>query len=462
VRPIEVLLLVLTCAGVARVLTPLRPRPAVAAGLGLATLGTLGAHLLVERPRWQLLPVYVVALASVALSAVDGLQRSEASRRRAPVLGAVLLALLGGAAGWALPVTELREPTGPMPVGTTSTTFVDEGREDPYGDGGEPRRLALQVWYPAAEGTVHDPAAWIDEPGPFASIAAEQLDLPAFALGHVGLVRTHATRDAPIALGGPWPLVVYAHGWTGFRNVHSTQLESLASHGYVVAAVDHAPGALAALHPGGEVVPLEPDALPSGVPEQEYDEASRLLVDTFAQDMGSVVARVTGDGRFADRIDHDRLAMIGHSTGGGAAILACGRQPACRAVVGFDSWVEPLSDELVGQGLERPLLSVRSEEWTGGANDRRLRRLHAASHEASTAISIVGSTHRDFTLLPMLSPLAPRLGLSGPTGGEDIHRIVDEWTVAFLDHHVHAEVVEPMPDRPDHEEVTVEWSPALG
>jgi dienelactone hydrolase len=461
VRPIEVLLLLLTCAGVARVLTPLRPRPTVAAGVGLATLGALGAHVLVEGPRWQLLPVYVVALASLTLAAVDGAQRSEASRRRAPVVLAVVLALLGGAVAWALPVTELREPTGPMPVGTTSTTFVDEDRVDPYGDGGEPRRLALQVWYPAA-GTVHEPAAWIDDPGTFASIAAEELDMPAFALGHVGLVRTHATRDAPLAPGGGWPLVVYAHGWTGFRNVHTTQLESLASHGYVVAAVDHAPGALAAMHPGGEVVPLEADALPSGVPEEEYDEAARLLMATFADDMGSVVAQVSDDERFADRVDGERLAMIGHSTGGGAAILACGREPACRAVVGFDSWVEPLSDELVAQGLQQPLLSVRSEEWTGGANDRRLRRLHAASHEASTAISIAGTTHRDFTLLPMLSPLAPRLGLSGPTGGDDAHRIVDDWTVAFLDHHLDGEIVEPLVDAPNHEEVTVEWSSGVG
>jgi pimeloyl-ACP methyl ester carboxylesterase len=198
--------------------------------------------------------------------------------------------------------------------------------------------------------------------------------------------------------------------------------------------------------------------LPSGVPDEEYEDASRLLVATFAEDMGSVVARVTGDERFAGHLDEDRLAMIGHSTGGGAAILACGREPACRGAVGFDAWVEPLSDELVGRGLERPLLSVRSEEWTGGVNDRRLRRLHAASHEASTAISIAGSTHRDFTLLPLLSPLAPQLGLSGPTGGEDIHRIVDDWTVAFLEHHLDGEAVEPLEAPPDHEEVTVDWS----
>jgi predicted dienelactone hydrolase len=458
VRAFEVLLLVLTCAGVARVLTPWRANALLAVGVGAATLTAFGAHLTLERPRWQLLPVYVVALAAVGLATADGLRPCGATRRRAPVVCAVLFALLGGAAGWALPVTQLSEPSGPYPVGTTTTTIVDDSREDPYRDDGAPRRLALQLWYPASVRAESAPSPWIEQPGELASVAAEWLDLPSFALGHLGLVTSHATRDVPIASGDGRPLVLYSHVWSGFRNVHSTQLESLASHGYVVAAVDHAPGSLAALHPGGEVVPIEPEALPTGVPEEQYEAASELLLTTFADDLGSVLAHVVDDERFDGRVDTRRIAMIGHSTGGGAAILACGREPGCHAAVGFDPWVEPLADEVVGQGLEQPLLSIRSEEWTGRRNDARLRRLHAASHEASAPIAIAGSTHRDFTLLPMLTPLAPRIGLSGPTGGAQIHRIVDDWTVAFLDHHLRGEPEDPLQSPPDHPEVTIDRS----
>jgi hypothetical protein len=461
VRAIEVLLLVLTCAGAARVLTPLRARVPLAAGLAGATAVALVAHLGLERPRWQLLPLYLVALASAGVAARDAMRPSGETRRRAPALLGVLLALLGGAVGWALPVTELREPTGPRPVGTTTITLVDESREDPYRDG-EHRRLALQVWYPTSDEAEHEPAAWVDQPAAFASIAADWLDMPAFTLRHVGLVTTHATRDAPVAAGERRPLVVYAHGWTGFRNVHSTLLESLASHGYVVAAADHAPGALAALHPDGEVVPLDARALPSGVPDEEYDRASELLVTTFADDMASVVSRLTDDERFAEHIDPGRIAMIGHSTGGGAAILACGREQGCGTAVGFDPWVEPLGNEHIGQGIDRPLLSIRSEEWADKPNDIRLRRLHAASHEASVPIAITGATHRDFTLLPMLTPLAARIGLSGPAGGEQIHEIVDDWTVAFLDHHLREGAEDPLPNPPTHEEVTVDRALAGG
>jgi predicted dienelactone hydrolase len=455
VRPIEVLLLLLTCAGVARVLTPWRRIPAVALVVGGATLAAFGAHLLLERPRWQLLPAYAIALASVGLAASDGLRPCEASRRRAPAACAVALTLLGGALGWALPVVELTAPSGPYAVGTTTTTLVDAHRDDPYRAGGEPRRLALQLWYPAEEGAAPGRSAWIDEPRAFASAAAAWLDLPAFALSHLGLVSAHATRDAPAA-AGTRPVVLYAHGWSGFRNIHSTQMESLASHGYVVAAVDHVPGALASVYPDGEVVPIDPAALPSDVGEDEYQDASERLVDTFADDLSSTLDHLREDPALAGRIDRGRVAMIGHSTGGGAAILACARERTCRAVVGYDPWVEPLPDDAVGAGLDRPLLSLRSEEWVGNGNDRRLRRLHAASDASSAPVAIAGATHGDFTLLPMLTPLSSRLGMSGPTGGETIHEIVDDWTVAFLDHHLRDDPDDPVESPPDHSQATVD------
>jgi dienelactone hydrolase len=456
VRTIEVLLLVLACAGVARMLTPWRRYAPVAVVVAGTTLAAFAAHLALERPRWQLVPVYVVALATVGLAAADALRPCDPTRRRAPALCAVAFALAGAATGWALPVAQLTAPDGPYGVGTTTTTVVDDSRNDPYREGIQSRRLALQVWYPTAEGGATDPSPWIEEPGAFGSVAAAWLDLPPFALNHLGLVTSHATRDAPLATGNGRPLILYSHGWSGFRNVHSTQLESLASHGYIVAAVDHVPGALASVYPDGEVVPINPDALPSGVPEDEYEAASERLLRTFAEDLDSAMDHMLDWPEFAASIDRGRVAMIGHSTGGGAAILACGRSRACRTVVGYDPWVEPLPTETVGDGLDRPLLSIRSEEWVGNGNDTRLRRLHAASHESSAPVAIQGATHRDFTLLPMLTPLATRLGMSGPTGGETIHEIVDDWTLAFLDHHLRDDPDDPVASPPDHAEVRID------
>lgn len=48
-------------------------------------------------------------------------------------------------------------------------------------------------------------------------------------------------RDTPIK-GGKMPLVVFTHGMAGMSQSYSHYLGSIASHGYVVAAVEHRDG----------------------------------------------------------------------------------------------------------------------------------------------------------------------------------------------------------------------------
>src|SRR6185503_5950050 len=50
---------------------------------------------------------------------------------------------------------------------------------------------------------------------------------------------TPETRDAAVdAIGGPYPLIVFAHGFTASRVQSGQYTRHLASHGYVVASPD--------------------------------------------------------------------------------------------------------------------------------------------------------------------------------------------------------------------------------
>jgi hypothetical protein len=44
--------------------------------------------------------------------------------------------------------------------------------------------------------------------------------------------------------------------------------------------------------------------------------------------------------------------------------------------------------------------------------------------------------HVDMNDVPLLSPLASRLGVSGPIGGQRAHNIVNAYSVAFFDRHL--------------------------
>jgi hypothetical protein len=51
-------------------------------------------------------------------------------------------------------------------------------------------------------------------------------------------------------------------------------------------------------------------------------------------------------------------------------------------------------------------------------------------------MTIAGTSHLDFTDVPMLTPIAAQLGLKGPLSGPRVLRIVDDYSLAFFDQYL--------------------------
>jgi dienelactone hydrolase len=269
--------------------------------------------------------------------------------------------------------------------------------------------------------------------------------------------------DAPALTGALLPVIVLSHGWTGFRIVQADLAEQLASAGYVVAAPDHTYGALLASFPDGRSVPLDPDALPDWerTPEDVYERRSRTLLSTFAGDLTLVLDTLDASppAVLEGRLDPTKVAFLGHSTGGGASIAACAVTPRCAAVVGFDPWVEPVDPDVRRTGLSAPLLSLRTEDWTERPNEAALSALHARQRTRGAQegrVLIQGALHRDYTLIPALSPLGRLLGLEGATPGSVTRAATLVWTQRFLDHHLRGIGSDPLLDPPTLEATTLE------
>ncbi len=488
-RPLELALVLAVVAAAVRPWTPWRRSRWAALLLALAAVAVAAAQVVVEGARWQLAPAWVAVGGLVLVALRDALHRygppvddtatgtpvgasrpeprpeddTPTERRPRPfIVPLVLLAALSAGLAWSLPVITLPEPSGPFRVGTTTTVVVGADRVERYGpEPGGPRVLPVQVWYPAHEVADNEPAPWLLAREVVTDATARDAGLPGFTLGHLAMVSSHAVLDAPLAPVDGLSLVLYSHGWSGFREIHASQLESLASHGYLVVAADHTYGALATELPHGTIAELDPDTLPSGATQEVYDDAAEQLVATFAADLEAIMTAVLEEDLLGDLVDAELLeghpvGFIGHSTGGGAAVLTCSRDPRCGAVVGYDPWVEPVPDEVVGGEFDTPLLSLRSEEWVDNDNDVRLRRLHAGATAAEGRVEVAGLRHRDLTLLPLLSPLSARLGLSGPLADAEALDIIDRWTVGFLDHHLRGIGLDPLVAPPSGHRTFVE------
>jgi dienelactone hydrolase len=411
--------------------------------IGLAAAATL-LHVFVEGSRWQLTPVYVTVLGLTLMALRHPLFSTPLPDRatlagpvaRAGALTTVILLVASGAMALSLPVPVIEAPEGPWAVGTRSFVLVDSSRDERWSEADDDvRQFPVQVWYPT-NATAGTRAPLTERPDVLASAAADWLGLPGFSLSHLGLVTTSSIVNAPLAPAGadPWPVVVYSHGWGGFRAQHLSLVQRLAANGYVVFAIDHTYGALASVFPDGHAIRIDLDTLPAEPPEA-YEEAARTIVTTFAGDIQFLVGRVRNDELpmpigSAD-LALERIGLVGHSAGGGAAAVACARISSCGAVISFDPWLTPAPEDILAAGLPVPLLSVRSEEWIGSPNDDALRRLHAGSGD-QRLLRIVGSVQRDFSMASDLTPLAEQVGLTGATGGQRVRQIVEELTLDTL------------------------------
>jgi len=414
-----------------------RPRRGIVTGLLL--IATV-LQIQIEGFRWQMVPLYAVAmgLAGGDLLFID--RSLRLTRRLARGLFGLAGVGLAAALAVMLPVPELPVPPGPETIGTVTVELVDVEREEIYGETpGGPRRFMAQVWYPAQPSDGIEPLPWSEDWDVVAPAMSRRLGAPSWFLDYLKYTISNGYPSIPIA-DGTFPVVIYSHGWTGFRTIAINQIETLVSNGYMVIAIDHTYGAVATRLTNGEVIEHDPAALPDEevVGEEAYAEASATLVSTFAADIVTVLntleqGEAGAFGAVAASADLTRIGVYGHSTGGGAAIQVCLEDPRCAAVLGLDPWVEPLSDRVIKLTATRPALFMRSDEWRGNENDNLLRGIAGRSETVTYWLGVDGAEHNDFVAAPLLSPIGAQLGLKGPIPTGRILPIIDNYLLGFFD-----------------------------
>ena len=152
------------------------------------------------------------------------------------------------------------------------------------------RSLTLEVWYPAA------------------SSAQKTTYINETRSGQVFEVQADASRDAPIANADTdFPVIVISHGYTGYRTLMFYLGEHLASHGYVVAAIDHT------------------DSTNKDVnfAENPYSGFPSTLLNR-SRDQVFTLNSISENTFFKESVDASKAGIIGYSMGGYGAVSTVG------------------------------------------------------------------------------------------------------------------------------------------
>ena len=446
-RPLELTLSILTILVIVTYFVPQVSPQVKYKILPIILVVVAAAQLLFEGFRWQLVPLFGGILLIILVAAL------KASGWGAGILFGLggLLAAIAIIGGTLLPVPKPYKITGQYQVGTTTAYLADTSRQEIYGnDPNAPRELMVQVWYPAEPTRDSVRSQWMPSIKSAAPAIATYIGLPSFALDHLKYVKANAFIDAP-PVAGEHPVLIFSHGWAGFKEQNIFQVEELASHGYIVVGINHTYGAILSVFPDGREIPRSPDALPSGVSQAEYDVASNKLVRQWAGDIAFVLDTLESTdanaalGLVAGKMDLGEVGIFGHSTGGGATAEFCATDTRCKAALAMDLWSEPVSMSALEAGLNAPLMLMHSSDWDlddPANNYGRIGILVDNSTNDVYEFTIQGTEHYDFSSLPLLSPLTVQLGLKGPIPGDLGLEIINTYSVHFFDQALRGEATD--------------------
>lgn len=319
-----------------------------------------------------------------------------------PVLACLLLCLN------ALAATAATTAEAPYRVGYRVIDLVN------LADG---RPLSVAVWYPTAA----MPAAHV----------------------YGGSTRGQVAVDAAPLAAGPYPLLVFSHGYGGSGLGAVFLCETLAARGWIVAAPDHHDRYSAVRIRGGQQTDFDRLAL--------FRHASEIASSTPADrpryayrldEMQAALDGMTASRDFGPLIDPARIAVGGHSFGGYTALGVAGTLPErhdkrIKAVLLFSTGAGAyLYDAHELRTVSVPVmlfLGAKEEQQTRGK--QTMTQLSAKIFDNLAGpkyfLEVQGANHFSFN-----NRFSNNIGARLMSGSEAQFEVIRRYAIAFLEKHV--------------------------
>lgn len=317
---------------------------------------------------------------------------------------------------------------GPYAVGVQTITITDVERERP---------LTVDVTFPLVEGATGDPQR-------YTFVTGDYYESP----------RAVAATADQISPDGPFPLVVYTHGSGGLRYIHSDYTETLASHGYLVVAADHAGNTSVDQFAGTE------DDRATIAYNRPRDV--QVLIDSMLNPESTETAGFVGS------VNPEQIAVTGHSLGGYATYAVVSGMANEAGTVQPDERIDALiplapalgdgdpgssllvADQLVNVDVPT-LVMVGTDDASTPPSPNVDRAVAETSSEIVYRVDLVAAEHQSFTDVCDYQDFFPQLenptqavidvidefALAGCSEGdmpiERVKEITNTFAVAFLD-----------------------------
>ncbi|XP_034256826.1 platelet-activating factor acetylhydrolase-like [Thrips palmi] len=217
-----------------------------------------------------------------------------------------------------------------------------------------------------------------------------------------------------------FPVVVFSHGLGASKFFYSGTYTELASHGFIVAALEHRDRSACATYyyasPQDHLkskrtwikhhkMGFGPENFPARVKQLKVraTECSRTLDLLEQLNVGQEIKNLASDEfsleSLKGRLDFDKAVMMGHSFGGATSLLTLYKDPRFKVGVILDSWMYTLKDEPdIPGSIKQPLLFINTETFHIDSNITTMQKFVNAPHDAERELHTIRmTTHENQT-----------------------------------------------------------------
>lgn len=239
-------------------------------------------------------------------------------KRNLTITGVLFLVIITYAAWQVFSTVEFDMPSGPYAVGTFGVEITDSSRTENLSPN-EPRsrHLLLQFWYPAEKISGLKKAKYHPNPDVFLSDVSKLFpDIPQLFLKRLANATTNAYTNAPLSVAeNNYPAIIFSHGMDGMRFLNTCQMEELASHGYIVASIEHTFSASGTVFSDGSKGGVTPYEL------MENEDFGNAMVDKWSADQVFAInylEKINNDPRnfFYGKLDVGKIGILGFHLAG--------------------------------------------------------------------------------------------------------------------------------------------------
>tara|TARA_B100001113_G_C21088930_1_gene613419 strand:- start:362 stop:1522 length:1161 start_codon:yes stop_codon:yes gene_type:complete len=345
-----------------------------------------------------------------------------------------------------IPFNNPPKPSGKSQIGTQSIELIDSERLEWFTENpNDFRKIMIQVWYPT-KNYQGKKELYIDYGDIRIKALAEQFDYKPFLFKGLTQIETNSFTNAKPNVNNKFPLIIFSHGLGGNRTQNTIMVEELASHGYVVVAIEHAYDANISIFNNGEIADyrsgINYERRNSERPTPEEFWNIRLpQLQTRSKDVSFVLDQIQ-KGNFPKDIkqivDLKNIGIFGHSFGGATSIYTSYYDNRIDACINLDGWIVVVPDNIINNGINQNFMYLGQEKWDEKLNYEKLDKF-IKSNNSSSKILIPGTTHYDYSDTPHMSSAARLLKKSGKLKSKNLKNILNELIISFFNKNLKGE-----------------------